>query len=66
MDNLIAHIAQAYAHYDDVFDHQFNYIVHFSPVWSKKNLWEKYYYPICDELEELWDTKMDEFLITLR
>jgi hypothetical protein len=66
IDHLYDHIVLCAAHYDDVFDHQFNYITHFSPVWNKEKLWENYYTPICNELEAIWDDKMNRYLETLR
>jgi hypothetical protein len=66
IDHLYDHIVLAAAHYDDALKHQFTQIAAISPVWSKERLWENYYTPICDELEEIWDEKMDKFLETLR
>ena len=66
IDHLYDHIALAAAHYQDALDHQHKYITHFSPVWNKDKLWERYYYQIFDALEEIWDEKMDRYLETLR
>jgi hypothetical protein len=66
IDHLYDHIVLCAAHYEDAFDHQHKFITNFSPVWSKEYFWENYYTPICDELEEMWTAKMDQYLETLR
>jgi len=66
IDHLYDHIVLAAAHYQDVLDHQFNYVVKLYPVWNKQSMWEDYYYPIYDALEEIWDGKRDDYLKTLK
>lgn len=66
ISNLVAHISQAYVHYEHAFNFQFRLALYKIPVWGKKDMWEHYYYPVCDELQEMCDRGMFEYLETLR
>jgi len=66
MGNLTTHIVQAYVHYEVAFDFQFGSTVYKIPAWSKKDMWENYYYPIFDELADMCERGMYEYLETLR
>lgn len=66
IDRVIEHMALAVVHYDEVFDYQFDYITDLVPVWNKDAMWENYYLPYCDELQDMWDWKRDQYLKSIR
>ena len=66
MDSVISHAALAWVHYDDVFDNQFELVCFHSPVWGKNDMWDDYYIPWCDDLKEMWDEGMREYLNSLK
>jgi len=66
MDNVIAHAALAWVHYDIAFDDQYDLVLFKNPVWGKNDMWEDYYIPFCDELKDMWDEGMREYLQSLK
>jgi hypothetical protein len=60
--NLVDHISWAFYNYDEVFDFQFENILYEYKPWGKVRMWDRYYYPICNELEDIWNLKMNEYL----
>ena len=66
MDNVISHAALAWVHYDKLFDDQYDLVIFKMPVWNKNDMWEDYYIPFCDNLKELWDEGMHQYLESIK
>jgi len=64
-DNLAAHILWAFYHYEEVYEFQFENGMYDKQLWGRRVMNDDLYTPFCEELENMWDNKRNNFLKTI-